>query len=103
VRRWHVWVSEDGKTLSSSAPDEFNPQLITVTEGYHGDTMIQDVQKAAQLLNALNGLLPVWAEADSEGLDAEKLLTGSLARMGLPAPAVVAALVAFSKPAEPAT
>ena len=62
---------------------------------------IQDVQKAAQLLRSLDSLLPVWAEADSEGLDCEKLLTGSLARMGLPASAVVAALVAFSKPAEP--
>jgi hypothetical protein len=62
--------------------------------------MIQDIQKAAQLLNALNGLLPVWAEADYQELPVEKLLMGSLARMGLPAPAVVAALVAFSKPGD---
>jgi hypothetical protein len=59
---------------------------------------LADVQRGAQLIGALNSLLPVWAEADSEGLDAEKLLSGSLARMGLPAPAVVAALVAFSRP-----
>lgn len=63
---------------------------------------LADVQRGAQLIGALNSLLPVWAEADSEGLDAEKLLSGSLARMGLPAGAVVAALVAFAKPVEPA-
>jgi hypothetical protein len=66
---------------------------------------IENVQRGYQLVKALEALIPVWAEADSEGLDAEKLLSGSLARMGLPAPAVVAALVAFSKPipAEPPT
>jgi hypothetical protein len=62
---------------------------------------VQGLQKAAQVLNAVGQLLPVIGEADAEGLDVAKLINGSLLRMGVAAPELVAAVVAIVQPPVP--
>ena len=62
---------------------------------------VQGLQKAAQVLNAVGQLLPVIGEADAEGLDVAKLINGSLLRMGVAAPELVAAVVAIVQPSVP--
>jgi len=66
----------------------------------------QGLQKAAQFINTLGQLLPVFGEADAEGIDTDKFVMGVLARQlppdvlatAAPMVAALAAIVADKQP-----